>query len=85
MRARLTYFVSAYGSDMLVPSIAHVGVKRATPSGDMLNIWPLWYKTTTEDMHGFAYQPNYPDNTANRRGKTTHSFNLLKHYTRKYL
>ncbi|XP_066375131.1 uncharacterized protein [Miscanthus floridulus] len=51
-RLSTPYWVSAYGQDLLVPSIAHIGVKKITQHGDLLNIWLLWYETYTEEMLG---------------------------------
>jgi hypothetical protein len=50
--ATLTYLVSVHGLHLLVPSVTHIGVKKTTQHGDLLNIWPLWYETYTEEMLG---------------------------------
>jgi len=43
--ATLTYWVSAYGQEPLVPSLAHIGVRKTTEHGDLLNIWQLWARS----------------------------------------
>ncbi|CAD6238628.1 unnamed protein product [Miscanthus lutarioriparius] len=57
--ATLTCWVSAYGQEPLVPSIAHIGVRKTTEHGDLLNIWPLWYETYTEEMLGRMTPPEH--------------------------
>ena len=46
----------------------------------MVNIWPLWYDTTTEDMHAYSYHPDYADNTTDHRGKIPNVCKLFKQF-----
>ena len=56
LHSNITYWVLAHTSDILaIPSIAHLGVERATQNGDSLNIWPLWYNTRPADLVNFIY------------------------------
>jgi len=64
--AILVYSVDAYGSKMCVPNIAYIGVKKTTQNG--ISMWPLWYETITEDMHGYPCEPYYLHNTGNFEG-----------------
>ncbi|CAD6236613.1 unnamed protein product [Miscanthus lutarioriparius] len=66
--ATLMYWVSVYGQDMLVPSIAHIGAKKTTQHGDLLNILPLWYETYTEEMLGRMSPPE--ERASQRRGSS---------------
>lgn len=83
--ATLTYWVSDCGPELLVPSIAYVGVKKATQNGDFLNVWPLWYETTTSDMVGFESQPDHLATTSQRRGKTFQNHRTIKKHIRPVL
>ncbi|KAG0518370.1 hypothetical protein BDA96_09G169700 [Sorghum bicolor] len=66
--ANLTYSVDAYGSDMSIPEITHIGVKKETHNGSIISIWPLWYEVITEDMHPNQHDLYYLENTDNFRG-----------------
>ncbi|CAD6338058.1 unnamed protein product [Miscanthus lutarioriparius] len=51
--------VEIQGQEPLVPSIAHIGVRKVTENGDLLNISPLWYETSTGEMLGRMTPPEY--------------------------
>ncbi|CAD6338112.1 unnamed protein product [Miscanthus lutarioriparius] len=51
--------VEIQGQEPLVPSIAHLGVRKVTENGDLLNISPLWYETSTGEMLGRMTPPEY--------------------------
>ncbi|XP_021307515.1 uncharacterized protein LOC110434568 isoform X2 [Sorghum bicolor] len=53
---------------MYVPNIAYIGVKKTTQNSSIISMWPLWYETITEDMHGYPCEPYYLHNTGNFEG-----------------
>jgi hypothetical protein len=69
--ATLIYWVSALGSEPLVPSVAQIGVTKTTEHGDFLNIWTLWYEIYTEEMLGGMTPSEH--RWSQHRGK--HSYN----------
>lgn len=65
----ITYWVSAHTTDLLrIPSVAHIAVKKNSPHGTTLDIWPLWYNMVTEEMNPNQNPHNYSETSAHQRG-----------------
>jgi hypothetical protein len=71
LHSNITYWVLIHTSDLLaIPSIAPLGVKRATQNGNYLNIWPLWYNTRPVDLVNFIYPREHPETPSQCRGNS---------------
>jgi hypothetical protein len=68
--ATLGYTVKVYGPEVLVPNVAHLALKKRTQRGDLLNIWPLWYETYTQEMLGRLSPPTYDRVSSLHGGKS---------------
>lgn len=63
----LSYSVHVHGLQTLIPDIAHIALSRTTSHGDLLNIWPIWYDTYTEEMLHQLPTPTH-DHTSSLHG-----------------
>lgn len=77
IHGNLTYFVSAYGSEMVVPDIAHIVVRKESGFGELVTIWPLWYETRTADMYPYSGSLQSSIPTEERRGSDSFINGLL--------